>query len=163
MAEVTNPRMDALRARKDQYETSKKIPLPTPPIGVMVQFFRNGNLNEIPIPGVVVRQCAPGQVDLKLFVANSQNNENANGVHFKDHPFLISNSQILKLKGSGVFDYIDGQQPTQIHKKMHVDELDRQIKSLDDQLRAERLEELRREAQDKELAAKDKAAVAAGK
>lgn len=147
MTETTNPRMDELRRRIDQLETLRRMPWPTPEIGHIVLFLRNGDPS-VPIPGCVVGHGGPGQLDLKLFVKNSQAQENVNGIFWHKHPFHVDNPQVLKIKGGGVWVYREGDGPTEQHKKLHDQEIARQIASLQEALRNERAEQIRRDSLD---------------
>jgi hypothetical protein len=153
MPEVNNPQMDRLRARADALETQKRAPIPTPEIGRIVLFYRNGDLTKTPAPGCVVGHGAPGQVDLKLFVRNSQNQENVAGIFYTEHPFARENPEVLKLKGGGLWTYREGDRPTEAHKQLHISELDKLLANIKAELLRERDAQLRRDATDKELSA----------
>lgn len=153
MAEISTPQMEALRTEKDALENRKRLPLPTPPIGFMVNFYRHGNTDERPIPAVICDHGGPGILDLVLFVFDVQTQQSARGVHHKDHPFLISNPQSLKNRGAGTWDYCRGDKAIEIHKEAHIREIDHQIKAIDEHLVRLRVAELKKQQEEKDLAA----------
>ncbi len=150
---ITNEQIEYLRRQLDALETAKRMPLPTPEIGRWVWFFRQGDLESEPLAALVQRQSGPGQVDLEVHPFASQVHPHVTGVHFKDHPFLETNPQVAKMKGSGVWSYKDGEKPTQAHGQLHLAQLDQQIKSVQANLLKAREDEMRRQQRDKDLAA----------
>lgn len=151
MAEITNARIEQLRLRIDQLETQLRMPLPTPEIGRWVWFYRQADLATRPIPALVTEQDGPGQVSLMCFPKNSREQFNISGVHHKDHPFVAANEAVVKMKNGGVWDYRDGDKPTQAHRELHAAAIKRQIDEFKKELLHERELEIRRRDREQEI------------
>lgn len=147
--EITNERMDYLRLRLVQFDNLKKLPLPTPHIGCSVVFWPHGDSKE-PVAAIVTKQDGPGVIGLRLLRHCSQNNDTAVGIHYKNSPHLAANPNLLKLKNGGCWDYCEGDTPTSKHGKLHVQEIDRNIASVQEELRVEREREIQRRQQEEE-------------
>ena len=150
---ITNEQIEYLRRQYDALETQERLPLPTPEVGRWVWFYRQGDTDSQPIPALVQRQSGPGQVDLEVHPFASQVHPHVTGVHFKDHPFLETNPQVAKMKGSGVWAYRDGDKPTQAHGQIHLAQLKQQMKDVQKNLLKAREDEIRRQQRDKDMAA----------
>ncbi len=150
---ITNDQIEHLRRRLDSLETQKKIPMPTPEVGRWVWFYKQGDLESVPCAALVTSQESPGQVTLEIHPPLAQTHINVKGVHYRNHPFLVENPQVAKMRNSGVWDFKDGDNPTETHKKLHRTELDQQIKSCTSELLRAIEDEVRRRDRDAQLAA----------
>lgn len=143
-SDITNDQIEALRRRISGLENQKRMPMPTPEVGRWVWFFKQADLDSVPQAALVTAQESPGQVTLEIHPALSQTHINVKGVHWKDHPFLESNPQVAKMKNSGVWDFKEGDKPTEAHKELHRKQLDMQIRSANEELLRAREDEIRR-------------------
>lgn len=150
---VTNEQIEHLRQRLVGLETQKRIALPTPEVGRWVWFYKQGDTSTDPIAALVTRQDGPGQVTLECHQPHAQTHINVTGVHFKDHPFLVTNPQVAKMKNGGVWDFKEGDAATEKHKKLHLKQIDTQIKSTNDELLKAIEDEMRRRDRDSALSA----------
>jgi hypothetical protein len=118
-----------------------------------VLFFPNGNAQQA-IAAMVTRQDSPGVVGLELFQHAVVQREFRYGVHYKDHPFLEANENLIKMKLGGCWDYCEGERPIARHGNLHVKEIERQIAAVESELRTERQKEIQRRVHEEEQAAK---------
>lgn len=143
-SDITNDQIEALRRRIDGLKNQQRLPLPTPEVGRWVWFYKQADLESVPQAALVTAQESPGQVTLEIHPPLAQTHINVKGVHFKDHPFLESNPQVAKMKNSGVWDFKEGDTPTEKHKRLHIKQLEQQIKSANEELLRAREDEIRR-------------------
>lgn len=141
---ITNEQIEHTRRRIESLGTQMRIALPTPEIGRWVWFYKQGDLKSDPVAALVTRQDGPGQVTLECHGPHSQVNINVTGVHFKEHPFLETNPQVAKMKNGGVWDFKEGDKPTEAHKTLHRRQLEMQIKSANEELLKACEDEIRR-------------------
>lgn len=148
---ITNSQIEHLRRRMDSLETQKRMPMPTPEVGRWVWFYRQADMESEPLAALVTAQEAPGQVTLEIHPPLAQTHINVKGVHYRKHPFLDTNPQVAKMKNSGVWEFKDGDNPTETHKKLHLSQLTHMLKQCNAELLTAIEDETRRRDRDRNL------------
>lgn len=143
-SDITNDQIEHHRRRINALENQKRLPMGTPEVGRWVWFYKQADLESVPQAALVTAQEAPGQVTLEIHPPLAQTHINVKGVHHKDHPFLETNPQVAKMKNSGVWDFKEGDRPTEAHKELHRKQIDVQLKLATEELLRAREDEIRR-------------------
>jgi hypothetical protein len=115
------------QARKN-IERERHSLLPTPPIGMNVQWYKGGDVREIRAATVVGIE-GPGRVVLNVqYIA--QFPETKKGVHHVSSPIheIMNNPTTVRC---GSWDYLPGNSIPKAHYKVHEEDLDRREAVLD--------------------------------
>lgn len=132
LEEVKQPyleQIESLKARKESL-------IPTPPIGTHVQWYRGGEVKpEKAVAGIVTKHVRPGVIGIVCFPPRTHIVHQDNVLYHK-HP-QAQNPGDKNVQRHGVWDYVRKNPPAKSDYAMHEDEIDAQIRRLENRMEDE--------------------------
>jgi hypothetical protein len=121
--------MDSIKKQIAELDALAADPLPTPPVGTMIVWYRGARRDEnnpsvSQIPAIVQQVDGPGKVKLIAFPPQ-RNPENKQGCLHIKHPIHLNRANSVSVD-SGAWDYPDGTRPAKFHFDLHLAEIARQ-------------------------------------
>jgi hypothetical protein len=114
----------------DGAKAQKKSPLPTPPVGYAVQWYEGGRRENVRA-AIVTKVEGPGRVMLAVISPNSFVIHKS--VHHADHP-VHKRQNAPEAARNGTWDYLPDTKIPASHHKLHIEQLDRQITAVENQI-----------------------------
>ena len=117
----------------DKIRAEKQDPLPTAPVGMMVNWFECNETDRC-YAAIVTMHEGPGKLKLTVFKPNAVPVHKM-GVLHRSHP-VHKDSHNTNTMRCGAWDYLAGQNPLKAHFALHLAELERREQGILDQERA---------------------------
>lgn len=119
----------------EKLKRDKESPLPTPPIGMAVQWF-DRDKDDMAYAAVVTAIQAPGKLELAIFKPRHHTVHKQGVMHRSAEIHQRKNNPTTVTNGS--WDYITGQRAVQRHYQEHLQEIERRELAILDEERRRR-------------------------
>lgn len=125
--------LDPIKAQIEGIETEMKLPMPTPPIGTLVVWYKKADIKLMSqIAGIVTKIEGPGKLSIITFSPNQMAKHVMGSLHVT-HP-IHDNRHNAVSQNSGAWDYPDGIAIPKAHRDLHLESLQKKRDSLVAQL-----------------------------